>query len=236
MRKSKFFAIVCTIIIALTNNSNAQAQESGNWSMTVGADVTNQFLWRGLELSDAAVQPSVSFDYEKGDWALSIGAWGSKAFKSDDFNELDLSAELSWKNFTLSATNYSEYYGSEFDSHYLDLGLSWTLSEKIPLTVSWYSIVNKSWDKAFPSYLELSYALSVWEIDFNAAVGMLPFKSPDYYGNEEFSICNLNLSATHEFELNEKMTVPVSAQIMYNPDLKDLYWAVSAGYYFTLDF
>ncbi len=233
MRKIKLLAIVCMVLLVETANSEIKAQESGDWSMTVGADVTNKFLWRGLELADASFQPTVSFDYEKGDWAISVGAWGSKAFKKDDYNELDLSAELSWKNLTLSLTNYSEYYGSEFDDHYLDLGLSWTVSEKFPLTLSWYSIVNK--DKC-PTYLEVSYPFSISVVDFNATVGMMPFEDESYYGNDKFNVCNLNLSAGHEFELNEKMTVPVSAQVMYNPDLKDFYWGVSAGYYFTLDF
>lgn len=219
-------------MLSVFNVSNAYAQENKNWSMTIGAEATNKYLWRGLELSDAAIQPSVCFDYEKGDWALSIGAYGSKALEKDNYNEIEFSAEVSWKNFTFYAANYSEFYGSEFDKHYIDLGLGWTLSEKIPLRVEWYGIVN---DGRFPSYLELSYGFSLAEIDFNAAVGAYPFKS-DYYYNEDFCISNLNLSACHEFELNEKMALPVSAQIVYNPELKDFYWSMSTGFYFTLDF
>lgn len=232
MRKKNLFAITSILLLSVFTISESRAQESGSWSMTVGADVTNKYLWRGMELSDAAIQPSVGFDYEKGDWAISIGACGSKAFKKDDYNEIELYAEASWKNFTLSAANYSEFYGSDFDQHYIDLGVAWTLSEKFPLTVAWYSIVNN--DK-IPSYLELSYDFSISAIDFNAAVGMYPFES-DYYGSNGFNVSNINLIASHEFELNDKMTLPVSAQVVYNPELKDFYWGVSAGWYFTLDF
>lgn len=232
MKINKIFAIAFAFICLLGTSANVKAQESSTLSMTVGADVTNKYLWRGMELAKGSFQPSAYLNYEKGDWAVSVGAWGTKAFKKDEFNELDLSAELSWKNLTFSVTNYREYYGSEFDDNYLDLGLSWTLSENIPLTLSWYSIVNQT---NCPSYLELSYEQSVSVIDLRAAVGILPFKAPDYYGNDKFEVCNLNLSAGHEFELNDKMSIPVSAQMMYNPMLEDFYWSVSGGFYFTFD-
>ena len=121
-----------------------------------------------------------------------------------------------------------------------------TLSENIPLTLSWYSIVNQTfegsmdgggfdWAAAFPSYVEAAYDFSVSAIDFSVAVGLWPYASP-YYENEGFGVCNLNLSAGHEFEFNHGGTLPVAAQIMYNPTWNEFFWGVSVGYYFTLDF
>jgi hypothetical protein len=66
------------------------------------------------------------------------------------------------------------------------------------------------------------------------AAGVLPFGS-DYYGNDAFGVCNLNLSAGHEFELKHGGTLPVAAQVMYNPMGRDCFWGVSVGYYFTWD-
>ena len=234
MKKKNFLAIACALLLGSVSTP-LRAQESGNWSMAVGADAVSSFLWRGMESGGPSIQPSVYFDYENGDWAVSIGSWGSKSVYKNRYgvyyDELDFSAEASWRNLTLSLANYNEFYGEGFDGAYLDLGLSYTLSEKVPLTVSWYSIL----DNKMPSYFELSYDFSISVVDFSVAAGCWPFKSW-YYGNGGFNVCNLNLSAGHEFELRDDMVLPVSAQIMYNPSWNEFFWGVSVGYYFSLDF
>ena len=200
--------------------------------MTVGADAVSSYLWRGANSAGPSLQPSAYFDYEKGDWAVSMGAWGSKSFVKGDYNEFDLSVEATWRNITLSLANYSEFYGAEFDDNYLDLGLSYTLSEDVPVTFSWYSVLNQP---ALPSYFEVAYDFSVSVVDFSVAAGVLPFAS-DYYGSKGFGVCNLNLSAGHEFEFEHGGSLPVSAQVVYNPMWNDFFWGVSVGYYFSLDF
>lgn len=252
MKKNNVLMIACALLLGMSSMTPLCAQERGNWSMTVGADAVNHYLWRGMELGGPSIQPSAYFDYEKGDWTVSLGLWGTKSvFKNrygEHYNELDLSVEASWRTLTLSLSDYGEgeYFGPWQEGHFLDLGLSWTLSENIPLTLSWYSIVNQTfegsmdgggfdWAAAFPSYVEAAYDFSVSAIDFSVAVGLWPYASP-YYENEGFGVCNLNLSAGHEFEFNHGGTLPVAAQIMYNPTWNEFFWGVSVGYYFTLDF
>lgn len=252
MKKNNVLMIACALLLGMSSMTPLCAQERGNWSMTVGADAVSHYLWRGMELGGPSIQPSAYFDYEKGDWAVSLGLWGTKSvFKNrygEHYNELDLSVEASWRTLTLSLSDYGEgeYFGPWQEGHFLDLGLSWTLSENIPLTLSWYSIVNQTfegcmdgggfdWAAAFPSYVEAAYDFSISAIDFSVAVGLWPYASP-YYENEGFGVCNLNLSAGHEFEFNHGGTLPVAAQIMYNPTWNEFFWGVSVGYYFTLDF
>ena len=239
MKKNNVFAIACALLLGSVSTP-LRAQESGNWSMTVGADAVSHYLWRGMELAGPSVQPSAYFDYEKGDWAVSLGAWGTKSLYENRYgiyyDELDFSVEASWRNLTLSLAKYNEFYGvafdgTTFDDAYLDLGLSYTLSEKVPLTFSWYSIL----DNKMPSYFELAYDFSISVVDFSVAAGCWPFKSL-YYGNGGFNVCNLNLNVGHEFELRDDMVLPVSAQIMYNPSWNEFFWGVSVGYYFSLDF
>ena len=252
MKKNNVLVIACALLLGMSSMTPLCAQERGNWSMTVGADAVSHYLWRGMDLGGPSIQPSAYFDYEEGDWAVSFGLWGTKSvFKNrygEHYNELDLSVEASWRTLTLSLSDYGEgeYFGPWQEGHFLDLGLSWTLSENIPLTLSWYSIVNQTfegsmdgggfdWAAAFPSYVEAAYDFSVSAIDFSVAVGLWPYASP-YYENEGFGVCNLNLSAGHEFEFNHGGTLPVAAQIMYNPTWNEFFWGVSVGYYFTLDF
>ena len=246
MKKNNVLAMACALLLGVSSVAPLCAGERGDWSMTVGADAVSSYLWRGMNSAGPSIQPSAYFDYEKGDWAVSMGAWGSKALQKGEYNEWDLSVEATWRNITLSLANYREYYGAAFDDNYLDLGLSFTLSEEVPVTFSWYSIVNQyenaaltpsgyKWSEAFPSYFEVSYEFSVWEVDFSAAAGFCPFAS-DYYGSEGFSVYNLNLSAGHEFEFEHGGSLPVSAQVMYNPAWGEVFWGVSVGYYFSLDF
>ena len=246
MKKNNLLSIACALLLGSSSVVPLCAQESGEWSMTVGADAVSNYLWRGSSLAGPSIQPSKYFDYEKGDWAVSLGAWGTKSFLKDDYNEWDLSIEATWRNITLSLANYSEYYGAELDDNYIDLGVSLTLSENIPITFSWYSIINQydnaalipsgyRWNKAFPSYFEVTYDFSVSVVDFTIAAGMLPFVT-GYYENEDYGICNLSLYAGHEFELNDSSVLPISAQFVYNPMERAFFWGLSVGYYFSLDF
>lgn len=244
MKKNNVLAIACALLLG-GSLAPLCAQESGDWSMTVGSDAVSSYLWRGMELSGPGIQPSAYFDYEKGDWALSMGAWASKSFVKGDYNELDLSVEVTWRNITLSLMNYREYYGAEFGGSYFDLGLSLTMSEAIPVTFSWFSVFQPAdgfmdggsgydWQSAFPSYFEVAYDFSLSVVDFTIAAGLLPFAS-DYYGNDDFGPCNLNIVAGHEFELKHGGSLPISAQVMYNPMWRECFWGVSIGYYFSTD-
>lgn len=251
MKKNNFLSIACALLLGTSSVAPLCAQESGDWSMTVGADAVSHYLWRGMELGGPSVQPSAYFDYEKGDWAVSLGVWGTKSLfhnrYGEHYNELDLSVEASWRNLTLSLADYAEgrYFGPWQEGHFLDFGLSYTLSENIPVTFSWYSIINQTfegsldgggfdWASAFPSYFEVAYDFSLSAVDFSVAAGMWPYGSV-YYENDGFGICNLHLSAGHEFEFNHGGTLPVSAQIMYNPAWNEFFWGLSVGYYFSLD-
>ena len=90
------------------------------------------------------------------------------------------------------------------------------------------------WQSAFPSYFEVNYDFSLSVVDFSLVAGLLPYAS-GYYENETFGLCNLNLSVGHEFEFEHGGTLPVAAQVMYNPMWNECFWGVSLGYYFSLD-
>lgn len=233
MNKNDVLARVCALLLGVSSVAPLCAQNRGEWSMTVGADAVSSYLWRGLNLAGLSIQPSAYFDYEKGDWAVSMGVWGSQTLLNNEYNELDLSVEATWRNLTVSLFDYGDDYLVPWqEGHYLDLGLSFTLSEEVPVTFSWSSVLNQP---ALPSYFEVAYDFSVSVVDFSVAAGVLPFAS-EYYENSRAGVCNLNLCAGHEFEFEHGGSLPVSAQVMCNPMRKDLFWGVSVGYYFSLDF
>jgi hypothetical protein len=232
MKKTIILAMAFAFFLGGVSLAPLSAEERGDWSMTVGADAVSSYLWRGMSLAGPSIQPSAYFDYERGDWAVSLGVWGTKSLLKDDYDELDFSVEASWRNLTLTAINYGENYTVPWqEGHYLDLGLSYTLSEDVPVTFSWYSIVNQA---GAPSYFEVAYDFSVSVVDFSVTMGGIPFAS-EYYESDAFGISNLSLMVGHEFEFEHGGTLPVSAQVMYNPMAKGFFWGVSVGYYFSLD-
>ena len=126
MKKNNVLAIACALLLGMPSVAPLCAQECGDWSMTVGIDAVSKSLWRGMDLGGPSIQPTGTFDYEKDDWAVSLGFWGTKTVIGEPYGELDLFVEASWNNLTLSLTDYGygQYFGPWQENHDLDLGLS----------------------------------------------------------------------------------------------------------------
>lgn len=229
-----FFSIGGCIMPALAQET--ESEEDG-WSLTLGMDAVSGYWWQGLKLADASVQPSASFDYVKGDWGLSLGAWGSKSLSSPHYDELDLSAGITWKQFGLTLTDYFDFSYNLFpynEGHSLDVGMTYTVSEALPLTLSWNGLVlGNRYGDDIPMYIQLAYDFSIWEIDMNVVAGGVPMKS-EYYGTEQADFVNLGVMAGHEFDLGT-FTLPVSVQYNYNPSQDDHFFGAGVGFYFSTD-
>lgn len=50
MKKNNILSIACALLLGTSSVAPLCAQESGDWSMTVGADAVSHYLWRGMEL------------------------------------------------------------------------------------------------------------------------------------------------------------------------------------------
>ena len=126
-------------IIILLCTAFAQAQE-----VFVTADFVSSYIWRGMDSGNASVQPSIGLQWK----GLTVYAWGSTEFRNRN-NEIDLSLEYEYKNLTLYANNYFTQtedepfkyfnYSSHATGHTFEVGAGYMLSEKFPLSVSWYT-------------------------------------------------------------------------------------------------
>ena len=81
LQKTKMLAAV---FAACCSPVAAGAQE--HVEADLGADLVSGYLWRGQDLGNVSIQPSVSVSY-KGFW---VGAWGSVGLDKDDTKEIDL--------------------------------------------------------------------------------------------------------------------------------------------------
>lgn len=77
---------------------------------SVGADLVSSYIWRGQELGDVSIQPSVSLSWK----GLSLTAWGSASWGREYAKEFDLTLSYAVKGFSVSVTDYSFSKGTNF--------------------------------------------------------------------------------------------------------------------------
>lgn len=203
-----------------------QAQE-----VFVNADFVSSYVWRGMKCGNAAVQPTLGVSMG----GFTLSAWGSTEFRNEN-NEIDLALEYEFKGLTLSVTNYFEQseeepfnyfdYAAHNSGHTFELGAGYTLSEKVPLTISWYTVFagndyRENDKRAWSSYCELSYPFSVKGVDLVIEAGFTPWEG--MYA-DKFNVVNIGLSATKELKLTKSFSLPISGKVVANPYENQIYF------------
>ena len=216
MKKNlKKWVLLLMTAIALPVSSMAQDKvEFG-----VGADVVSKYIWRGTDLGGPSVQPSLSVAYK----GLSLTAWGSIGFDSEDDKEVDLTLAYETGNFSLSVTDYwyPEYSGAHtFEAQIgYDLGL---------LAANWYTNFAGD-DEEYASYISLIAPFSLIGLDWEAEVGATPWGT-DYYGTDKFSVCDLSLGASKEFNIGKSFSTTLFAKATYNPTIEKFYATIGISF------
>ena len=190
----------------------------------VGADFVSSYIWRGMKNGNAAIQPTIGL--EAG--GFSFSAWGSTELK-DENNELDFTLTYEYKNlmfhlndiYTQNDDEKSNYfsYSPRTTGHILDAGLIYTLSEKLPLSLGWYTLIAgndyKENDKrAYSSYIELKYPFTFKEIDFEIEAGITPWEG--MYA-DKLNVTNIALKAGKEIRVTDSFSFPIFGQVGVNP-------------------
>ena len=216
MKKNlKKWVLLLMTAIALPVSSMAQDKvEFG-----VGADVVSKYIWRGTDLAGPSVQPSLSVAYK----GLSLTAWGSIGFDSEDDKEVDLTLAYETGNFSLSVTDYwyPEYSGAHtFEAQIgYDFGL---------LAANWYTNFAGD-DEEYASYISLIAPFSLIGLDWEAEVGATPWGT-DYYGTDKFSVCDLSLGASKEFNIGKSFSTTLFAKATYNPTIEKFYATIGISF------
>lgn len=174
---------------------------------------------------------------------FSVTAWGSTNFSGGN-KELDLTlaykfgkagptltvADLWWEGE--GAYKYFNFKSHE-TGHHFEAGLAYTLPvEKFPLSVAWYTMfagkdkkLNDSGElkQNYSSYLELNYPFSVKNVDLNVTCGAVPYKAEGMYTNSGFAVTNVALKGMTEIKINDKFSLPIFAQAIWNPCVEDAF-------------
>lgn len=202
--------------------SNVNSQD--NVETSLGADIVSSYIWRGQDLGNVSIQPSLGIHYK----GFSLSAWGSLGFTDSDTKELDLILEYSLGNLTLSITDYWAsgdvgyfHYSSDNTSHTFEAGAAYDFGI---FSLAWSTNFagNVGYDakgnKVYASYVSASVPFKLGGIDWSAEVGASPW-SNDYYndGGKGFQVSSVSITAAKELKITEHFSIPFYGQVVWNP-------------------
>ena len=227
MKDLKRLGLMAIGMVATTTALNAQDKVE----TTVSADVVNQYIWRGQDLGDVGLQPTLGLGYK----GLTLTAWGNVGLTdATDTKEFDLTAAYSTGGFNIGVTDYwfntpnDRYfcYASHKTSHVFEANIGYNFG---PAAIQWYTNfagndgLNKDGDRAYSSYVELSAPFKLGGCDWTAAIGAVPYATSFYSEAGGFAVTNISLKATKAIKVTDTFSVPVFAGVAANPSNEKAY-------------
>jgi hypothetical protein len=200
---------------------------------TVSGDVVSSYIWRGQDLGNVSLQPTLGIGYK----GLSLTAWGSVGLSEPaDTKEFDLTLGYSIGGFNISVTDYwfntgldpkNRYF--KYDAHETNHVFEANVGYDFGLaSVQWYTNfagndgANKDDKRAYSSYVELSVPFKLSSVDWTATAGAVPFAT-DFYGTNGFAVTNLALKATKDIKVTDSFSIPIFGQVVANPRSQKAY-------------
>ena len=209
------------------------AQDEKVIETSVSADIVNQYIWRGQDLGHVSIQPTLGIAGK----GLSLTAWGSVGLSDpNDTKEFDLTLGYTVGGFNVGVTDYWLNAGQDpqnryfkYDSHSTNHLLEANVGYDFGLgSIQWYTNfagndgVNNNGDRAYSSYFEVNVPFSLWDVDWTATAGAVPFAT-DFYGTNGFAVTNLSLKAVKDIKITESFAVPIFANVVANPRTQHAY-------------
>lgn len=203
---------------------------------TIGGDVVSSYIWRGQDLGDVSLQPTLGIGYK----GLSLTAWGSVGLSNpSDTKEFDLTLGYTigglnigitdyWFNSGLDPENRYFKYDAHVTNHVFEANVGYDFGFA---NLQWFTNfagndgINKDGKRAYSSYVELSVPFKLATVDWTAMAGTVPF-STDFYGADGFAVTNLALKATKEIKVSESFSIPVFGQVIANPSSQKAYLVI----------
>lgn len=203
----------------------------------LGADVVSQYYWRGQDLGNVSLQPTLGLSYK----GLSLTAWGSVGLsKWDDTKEFDLTLAYQTGGFHIGVTDYwfdnTEgkdhryfYYNTHETSHVFEGNVGYDFGV---LSLDWYTNfagadgLNKSGKRAYSSYFEANVPFKLAGLDWNGSIGAVPYATDFYADVNGFAVTHVAVKATKDLKITDSFSVPVFAQVAANPATQKAYFVV----------
>ena len=221
-------ALLCAVL-----PFTAQAQDKVEADF--GASLVSNYIWRGLKLSGASIQPEASVSY-KGFYAF---GWGSVSITEDSYNEINLGVGYNKGGFTAEFTDiWSDegigffHYGAHNTEHVFRLLVGYD-----------FGLASLEWDtnllgcdgltpkgkRAYSSYLLAKVPFKLATIDWSAQVGLTPWATTSYESTG-FAVCEVGLKAAKELKITDHFSLPLFSQLIFVPHLEDAYFVFGTSF------
>jgi hypothetical protein len=223
------------VLMAMMMATGWSAMAQDTVETTVAADFVNQYIWRGQDLGNTAIQPTLGVAYK----GLSLTAWGSVGVtEASDTKEFDLTLAYTAGGFNIGITDYwFNQNGLDPDGRYFKYdahGTNHVFEANIGYDFGFASLqaytnfagndgFNKDGKRAYSTYVELAAPFKLATVDWTASLGVVPFYTSSY-GTSGFAVTNLALKATKDIKVTDSFSIPVFAQVVGNPCLQKAYF------------
>lgn len=202
------------------------SQDDNESRINVGADIYSNYIWRGTKFGTGpAFQPSIEYSGK----ILTAGGWSSVDFLG--YQEADLYFSfLLPAGFTIGMTDYYypglKYfnYSDTAGSHVFEINLGFT---KGSFSITGNYILNKAGGAGSlggDKYFEAKYAFKSFNLFIGAGDGW--HVNNTVPGKNKFAVCNLGLEASKKIKVTDSFSIPVTGQLIFNPDKEQMYIVV----------
>ena len=230
--------MLCIGALPFVNYAGAYAQENGEpkakseFTYNAQARIQSAYLWRGLYAGGANIQASANIGYYGvyADvwWNIGVTDWSFKVFEP----EVDISIGFERWGLNIYALYIHNFNCGFFDfgnypdkGNRLELDISYTISDKIPLTFLWATRVAASdgyWNDqgqfvhAYSSYAQISYRQALPDgFSLYGAIGVTPWKG--VYNPYGAALQNIDLSLRKDWTVAEHCGLMLQGQLCVNP-------------------
>ena len=219
MKKVKRLFLTAVLLVGATVVGAQEKVET-----MVAADFVNQYIWRGQDLGNVSLQPTLGVSYK----GISLSAWGSVGLANTaDTKEFDVTASYTIGGLNVGITDYwfntpeERYflYDASRTSHVFEANIGYDFG---PVALQWYTNfagndgINKDGKRAYSSYVEANVPFCLAGVDWTATAGAVPFATTSY-GTSGFAVTNLALKATKDIKVTDTFSIPIFGQLIANP-------------------
>jgi len=230
MMKVRYLLFMAALSLSVT----AVKAQNNHIETTISADFVSQYIWRGQDLGNVSLQPTLGVGYK----GLSLSAWGNIGISNpSDTKEFDLTIGYTIGGFNIGITDYWFSTGGDPEGRYFKYDAHCT-NHIFEANVGYdFGVVNFQWftnfagndtrtqkgKRAYSSYFELNVPFRLGSLDWNASIGCVPYAT-EFYATTGFAVTNLSLKATKDITVTDKFSIPIFAGLTANPNSKKAYF------------
>ena len=217
------------VLFALGMVMGVTAYAQDTVEATISGDVVSSYIWRGQDLGDVSIQPTLGVSYK----GLSLSAWGNVGLSnSEDTKELDLTLAYSNGGFNIGITDYWTNDGGDPEARYFKYnahGTNHVFEANVGYdfgfaSLQWFTNfagndgTNKDGKRAYSSYFEVNVPFQLATVDWTATAGAIPYATSFYNGwTSGFAVTNVALKATKDIKVTDSFSIPIFGQVVANP-------------------